>query len=161
MSNLKFAGFWLRFVAYLIDLIIVQVVQSILIIPILALIGLNLAFGEGFEDLKVMDEADFFVVAEGVFSTVTTFILLTSSVQLLYYSIMEASKFQGTFGKIALGLQVTNLDGSPIDFPTALLRNFAKIISSALFLLGYIIAGITEKKQALHDLIASAVVIRK
>ncbi len=74
---------------------------------------------------------------------------------------MEASKYQGTIGKIALGLIVTDANGGKLDFTKALVRNLCKIISSLIFCIGYIMAGFTEKKQGLHDIIAGTLVVKK
>ncbi|MGH7836569.1 MAG: RDD family protein, partial [Candidatus Binataceae bacterium] len=80
----------------------------------------------------------------------------------LYYAWMESSASQGTLGKLALGLYVTDMQGRRISFGRASGRFFAKIITGLIpFFLGYILAGITEKKQALHDMIASCLVLRK
>jgi uncharacterized RDD family membrane protein YckC len=62
---------------------------------------------------------------------------------------------------MALSLQVTDLEGKRISFARATGRYFGKIISGMIFMIGYIIAGLTEKKQALHDIMASCLVIRK
>lgn len=64
-------------------------------------------------------------------------------------------------GKIALGLKVTDMNGQKIDFVKALTRNIAKILSAILLLIGYIMAGFTEKKQALHDVLTGCLVVKK
>jgi len=74
---------------------------------------------------------------------------------------MEYSKTQGTLGKMALGLKVPDLEGEPISFARATGRYFGKIISGLILYIGYILAGLTEKKQALHDIMASCLVVRK
>ncbi|MGB8524124.1 MAG: RDD family protein, partial [Candidatus Acidiferrales bacterium] len=80
----------------------------------------------------------------------------------IYYAWMESSSHQGTLGKMALGLIVTDLEGRRISFARASGRYFAKIITSLIPLgIGYMMAGFTEKKQALHDIIASCLVLRK
>ena len=81
--------------------------------------------------------------------------------QWLYFSLMESSSWQATLGKKALGLYVTDLEGNRITFARATGRYFAKLISSLTLLIGYIMAGFTEKKQALHDMIAGCLVMRK
>jgi uncharacterized RDD family membrane protein YckC len=88
-------------------------------------------------------------------------ILLTIPIVWLYYALFEASSWQATPGKRVLRLYVTDLHGRPITFTRATIRHFAKIISSLTFLVGYFLAGFTEKKQALHDLIASCLVLRR
>jgi uncharacterized RDD family membrane protein YckC len=79
----------------------------------------------------------------------------------LYHAYFESSDWQGTVGKKVLNLIVTDLQGNRISFARASGRFFAKIISGLIpFGIGYILAGITEKKQALHDMIASCLVLR-
>jgi uncharacterized RDD family membrane protein YckC len=75
---------------------------------------------------------------------------------------MESSVHQGTLGKMALGLTVTDMQGRRVSFGRATGRYFAKMITGMIPLaIGYIMAGFTEKKQALHDMIASCLVLRK
>jgi uncharacterized RDD family membrane protein YckC len=80
---------------------------------------------------------------------------------ILYHSLMESSGKQGSVGKMVLGLKVTDLNGGKLDFVKALIRNAGKIVSYLILLIGYIMAGFTEKKQALHDMIASTLVVKK
>jgi len=60
-----------------------------------------------------------------------------------------------------LGLKVTDMNGEKLDFSKSLIRNLGKIISGIILYIGYIMAGFTEKKQALHDMIASTLVVKK
>lgn len=63
---------------------------------------------------------------------------------------------------MALGLIVTDMQGRRVTFARASGRFFAKIITNLIPLwIGYIMAGFTEKKQALHDMIASCLVLKK
>jgi uncharacterized RDD family membrane protein YckC len=78
----------------------------------------------------------------------------------LYYTLFEASPWQATPGKRILRLYVTDLNGRRLTFPRALLRNVARQISGVFFI-GYLMAGFTEKKQALHDILASCLVLRR
>jgi uncharacterized RDD family membrane protein YckC len=79
----------------------------------------------------------------------------------LYYTLLESSVWQGTLGKKALGLEVTDLGGRRVSFGRATGRFFARIISGLTLGIGFIMAGFTERKQALHDIIAGCLVIRK
>jgi uncharacterized RDD family membrane protein YckC len=74
---------------------------------------------------------------------------------------MESSVKQATLGKLAIGIIVTDLQGSRITFGRATGRYFGKILSSLILSIGYIMAGFTEKKQALHDMIAGCLVVMK
>jgi uncharacterized RDD family membrane protein YckC len=77
-----------------------------------------------------------------------------------YEAGMESSVKQATLGKMAMGLKVTDEQGNRISFARATGRHFAKIISGMILLIGYIMAGFTARKQALHDMIAGTLVIR-
>ncbi len=87
-------------------------------------------------------------------------IAILISLGCLYYTLFEASSWQATPGKRILRLYVTDLNGQRITFQRALLRNIARQLSGFLFI-GYILAGFTEKKQALHDIIARCLVFRR
>ena len=77
----------------------------------------------------------------------------------LYEAFMLSSAKQATLGKMAVGIKVTDDKGGRLSFGRATGRHFAKWLSGFFFLIGYIIAAFTEKKQALHDLIASTLVV--
>jgi uncharacterized RDD family membrane protein YckC len=74
---------------------------------------------------------------------------------------MESSSAQATLGKLIIGIKVTNVHGDRISFGRATARYFAKVISALTLFIGYIMAGFTNKKQALHDIIADCLVIKK
>jgi uncharacterized RDD family membrane protein YckC len=61
---------------------------------------------------------------------------------------------------MALSLRVTDLEGQRISFGRATGRHFAKYVSALTLLIGYIMAGFTERKQALHDMLAETLVVR-
>jgi uncharacterized RDD family membrane protein YckC len=77
----------------------------------------------------------------------------------LYFAGFESSGMQGTPGKLAMGIKVTDTDGDPIGFGMATGRYLGRIISGLLLDLGYVFAFFTSKKQTLHDLIAGTIVI--
>ena len=79
----------------------------------------------------------------------------------LYHTMMESSRHQATLGKMALGIIVTDLNGARISFARANARFFGKWISGMIMNIGYLMAAFTEKKQALHDILAGCLVIRK
>jgi uncharacterized RDD family membrane protein YckC len=88
-------------------------------------------------------------------------LLISVVIQWLYFAGMESSARQATIGKSAMSLRVTNYEGRRISFGHATGRFFAKIVSGLIPLgIGYIMAGFTEKKQALHDMIAATLVLR-
>ena len=87
---------------------------------------------------------------------------ITVVVTWLYFAYLESSDRQATLGKMALGLFVTDLQGQRITFARATGRFFAKFITGLIpFFIGYIMAAFTEKRQALHDIIAGCLVLKK
>ena len=81
-------------------------------------------------------------------------VLISAVLKWLYYALLESSSWQATVGKKALGLEVTDLEGRRISFGRATGGFFGKIISAMILYIGFIMAGFTEKKQALHDMMA-------
>lgn len=151
--QVAYAGFWLRFVAFIIDAIIIGIVGTIITLPFMVPFGLRgVLRGNG-----PLSPEDFFPAM----ATLLRVSLIRTVINYLYFALMESSAWQGTLGKKALGLYVTDLTGRRISFGRATGRFFGKIISSLILLIGFIMAGFTEKKQALHDMMAGCLVLRK
>jgi uncharacterized RDD family membrane protein YckC len=79
----------------------------------------------------------------------------------LYEAIMQSSEKQATFGKMMLGIVVTDVAGGRITFARATGRHFAKWVSAVIMGIGFIMAAFTERKQALHDMIADTLVVNR
>lgn len=79
---------------------------------------------------------------------------------LLYYSLLESSAKQATWGKQICGLKVTDLQGNRLTFGRAMGRAAAKVFLSNACFLGYLAVFFTEKRQTLHDLVAGTLVAR-
>jgi len=140
--DFEYAGFWRRFAAVIIDgiifLVFISIISAVLISPFSRRTSPNAATGA---------------------ALLLNFIILISS--WLYYTLLESSSKQATVGKMALGIIVTDLYGNRISFGRANGRYWSKILSTLILYIGFIMAGFTEKKQALHDTIASCLVVRK
>ena len=137
-----YAGFWKRFAAFIIDRIILLVGGGIV--------------GGVFGFIYGLSNPD---PNLGMVQLYASFI--GSFINFLYFTLFESSPLQATPGKMALGIVVTDLDGNRISYLRALGRYFAKILSLLTFFIGYIMAGLTARKQALHDLIAGCLVVNK
>ena len=128
-----YASFGERFVALVIDWIILAVVVY--------------AAGESSE------EAD---------ATVGGILVLLGIVSTwLYFAIQESSNRQATIGKRAMKIVVTDEQGRRLSFARATGRAFSRMLSGLFFFLGYLLAAFTARKQALHDLIAGTLVLRR
>ena len=79
----------------------------------------------------------------------------------LYWAGLESSSLQGTLGKRAVGLIVTDLAGQRISFGRATGRYFGKMLSAMLFYIGFLMAAFTPKKQALHDMVSGTLVVKR
>jgi uncharacterized RDD family membrane protein YckC len=146
-----YAGFWLRFVAWIIDVILLDIVLGFFVFaPILGSSLTTIEPGNVWDLIRVLGPK------------VREVQLITIVAMWLYYAFLESSAWQATLGKKALGLEVTDLSGRRLTFGRATGRFFGKIISFPFTLgIGYLMAGFTAQKQALHDMMASCLVIRK
>jgi uncharacterized RDD family membrane protein YckC len=141
-----FAGFWLRAFAFAID--------TLIIVGIFLLCASF--FPATFE--KLLPPVPVSLTSMPQPSPLVFALLI--SLGCLYNTAFEASAWQGTPGKRILRLYVTDLNGKRIGIGRALLRNLARQISG-FFFIGYIIAGFTERRQALHDILAGCLVLRR
>ena len=157
LGNADYAGFWIRFGAYLLDLITISILSTII-----WFISFSIITSEAGIDFFVTSaESDgglaFGFVMWLLFLFVFPFIL----VPLSYFIYYPASKYQGTFGKQMLGLIIVDRDGSQLSLGRSFLRFIGTIISSIILYLGFIMIGFTEKKQGLHDMISTTYVVYK
>lgn len=157
----NYAGFWLRFVALIIDGIIISIVRGFIVLPILAMFGYSITSSGFFEDFDFRDTDALLSAFAAFMAMAATIGLINFIIWIVYYTLMEMSKLQATIGKIALGLVVTDINGGRLDFGKALIRNLFKIISGAILSIGYIMAAFTARKQALHDIVANTLVVKK
>jgi len=79
----------------------------------------------------------------------------------LYFASLESSSWQATIGKLAVGIVVTDMEGRRVTFGRATGRHFAKYFSYFTLMIGHVMAAFTERKQALHDMIASTLVVKR
>lgn len=172
----SYAGFWLRFAAYLIDYVLMTMVTC----PLGIAFGVVAALAEG----GASSPAGGGPVANAM-TAVLYFISFVGT--WLYYALMECSGWQGTVGKKVLNLRVTDLDGGRVGFGKASGRFFSRLVALVPLVLGgalvyvtesvailvvmmivtlviafggYIMAAFTERKQALHDLMAGTLVLQ-
>ena len=125
------AGFWIRFVAAIIDGIIVGVGYGILMFAMIAIEMYALAM------------------------------ILSFIWALGYHIYFPSSDMMGTPGKALLGLKITDESGNKIGVGKAILRYIGYIISGLVLYIGFIIVGFTENKRGLHDMVASTRVTYK
>ena len=141
MTEIKksYGGFWKRVIAYLIDAFIIA-------FPVTMIFGTVIPEVLNTENVEVTSVA----------VSMPQVIMLVAS--WVYFAGLESSAWQATVGKKMLGMQVTDTSGERIDFIKATIRYFAKILSSFILMIGFIMVAFTAKKQGLHDFIAGTLV---
>jgi len=139
-----YASIGKRFIALIIDWAALSIIIGLL----------SAIFGIGSADqVQAM-------MSSGDYTTMAGFFASSGIIRLLYFTLMESSKHQATLGKMALGMKVVRADGGRISMGKAILRYFGKWLSGLILGIGYIMAAFTDKKRALHDMIASTLVVR-
>ena len=136
----RYGGFWIRFVAL-----------GIVVWPVSGMLALMIGVAGGRVDMPGIG----IHLVRGI--VIWTMFLCAGWI---YEAAMESSSKQATLGKMALRLKVTDEHGSRISFARASARYFSKILSRMILMIGYIMAGFTARKQALHDMIAGTLVVR-
>ena len=148
--RVAFAGFWLRAVAFVIDIFIVLIAIAG---PVLYLLAKNVG-----PDATTQQMMQF---ASNGTRQALAINLLIELVYWLYFAAFESSSLQATPGKKLLGLYVTDLNGRRISFARASGRFLGLSLEHLSLFIGFLMAGFTAKKQALHDMLAGCLVLRK
>ena len=157
-KSVEYAGFWRRFVAHIVDRLILGIPTAIavlaFVIPSIVAVC-ETCCGESCNPHDIVS-----TIIAIIFGWIwLVFLILV--LHLLYFVWFESSKYQATPGKMLLGIIVTDLNGQRISFVRSLGRNLGKIISHLIFNIGFIMAGVTLRKQALHDMLADCLVVVK
>jgi uncharacterized RDD family membrane protein YckC len=140
----RFGGFWMRFLAVIIDAIIIGVAGMIIRIP-LTFAGIGMV-GVG----RTSDPAQALAALPAIMGLIGLSVLIQMALSMAYEVYFLTTK-GATPGKMALGLKVTRADGGPISVGVAVGRFFGKILSGMILWIGFIIAAFDSEKRALHD----------
>jgi uncharacterized RDD family membrane protein YckC len=151
-SGVRYGGFWIRVIAAIIDFVIIRVI----VFPFKLVFGLGSFALNGFNThgLHHPLALPFLMLGGGALVGITLF------ADWIYSALMESSSYQATLGKLIFGMKVTDLYGNRISFARATGRHFAKILSGLILCIGFIMVGLTERKQGLHDVLAETLVRR-
>lgn len=148
-ATVKFAGFWIRFVAMMIDSIILLAVNGALQFAVLGGRAANPFPDPTHPEAHIADTIAIFGIAW----------LLGAAASATYEGLF-VGKLGATPGKMALSLRVVRPGGGPVSMGRAFGRYFAKMLSSFTLGIGYIIAGFDSEKRAMHDMICDTRVIQ-
>jgi len=148
-----YGGFWMRFLARMIDYVLLGMVNFVLLFALgrfvirpdlLAMQGVGAA-GGGF-------------IGASFIAAYLVLILVTTALAAIYEGYFVSTR-GGTIGKLVVGLKIIRSDGRPLSFGLAVGRYFAQIVSGMVLYIGYIMAGFDSQKRALHDYICDTRVI--
>src|SRR6476660_3060245 len=149
-----YGGFWIRFLAHLIDHVILSAVAAplffIMVLPSIVRIARQAELDQ--------EPSPEMIIA--IVSSVFVYVALAFVGQWLYEALLTSSSWQGTIGKRVLRLKVVDEAGNRISFGRSTGRFFAKILSSMFFCIGFIMIGFTERKTGLHDMLAGTKVLK-
>jgi uncharacterized RDD family membrane protein YckC len=143
----EYPSFWLRFCGYFLDYLLTWAVTQGLQFALVSAANQTAGTGPGAQNV---------VIGASLSASVASLVLAW-----LYEALMESSSYQATLGKLAVGIKVCDLYGRRISFARATGRHFGKILSGLILLIGYIMAAFTERKQALHDIMAGTLVVKR
>ncbi|MGY4517413.1 RDD family protein [Lysobacter sp. HA18] len=152
-GDVVYAGFWKRYAAYCIDGFIVGIVGFFVQMMVAGVV-----FGGMAAISRNPGEA--LGTAGGIVGLLAMYVtpLLIAAT---YFGFFHASANQASLGKMAIGIKVTNDQGEHISFWRGFGRYFGLLLSSIPLCIGLIIAGFTDRKRALHDMICSTLVVDK
>jgi uncharacterized RDD family membrane protein YckC len=145
MAQVHYAGFWIRAVALIIDGVILTVISLVLNFALLSVLDIDISTTGAISDADA-----------GAYTALQGFIGL---IGLLYFVLLNCSRKQGTWGKQIVGIHLIHANGGKVGFGRSLGRYFAQIVSALIFGIGYLMAGWTDQKKALHDMICDTRVV--
>jgi uncharacterized RDD family membrane protein YckC len=142
----RYAGFWRRLAAYIIDCIVAGIAAYSF--AVVGALLIELPSGERLDGLTLT------IATMWIFGC---FLIAPW----LYWALMESSNRQATLGKRVVGIIVTDIEGRRVTFARGTVRYWAKVISFLILLIGFMLASFTSRKQALHDIISSSLIVVK
>jgi uncharacterized RDD family membrane protein YckC len=140
-GEISYAGFWVRFAAFGIDAIVVGCIYALIFAFLFGLGNFHL----------------------GLVASAGIFVMLPLTILIVWiYPIFFIKKYQATLGKMVFGIKVISAsNNSNVSLGKIILRETLGKWASSIMMIGYVMVGLTEKKQALHDIIASTIVVYK
>jgi uncharacterized RDD family membrane protein YckC len=135
-GSIHFAGFWMRFWAYLLDLIVIGSVERLIINPLFRIFEIPLMEFNMFAPISIASAIIFYL-----------------------YFVLMTKYFHQTLGKMVFGLRVIDLKSDKLSWGTILFREWIGRFISATIVIGYIVIAFLPKKQGLHDLFTDTSVI--
>ena len=138
----NFAGFWIRFGAFIVDYVVTYVV--------------TFAIGFAYGSYLARNGAVLLTEEDVLFLTAISYLII-----ILYHTFFISSEYQATPGKILLGIKVVDYDGQRVSVAKAFGRTLSYFLSGIIIGIGFFMIGFTDKKQGLHDYLAGTYAVRE
>lgn len=158
VTRFDYAGFWQRFSAWLIDIIILTVPSMIAMYLLGGLTAYQHMLDEAARNGNSFSALQAYAENPAIQHSQMASVLITY----IYYVLFEASVWQATPGKLALRMRVTDVDGQRISLGRSALRNLVRVIGLVLSLipfLCYLAVAWSPRRQGWHDLLAKTFVL--
>ena len=154
-----YAGLGRRIIAFVVDAILI-LLTGIVVITFFSLTnGLRYAYYLLVQRAPISSLTETGTVDAALTPIIAALGMLIIIIPWLYFAGFESSRSQATPGKLLMRVVVTDLDGNKPTFARVTLRHFAKFISALIIFMGFLMIGLTKKRQGLHDKIASCLVL--
>ncbi len=156
---MKSANFWIRAIAYLVDILFIGVILKFTVGYFFSIIDFYPTLIPENEIMHLLESNSFTLSKIININSLVIYSVTINFLRILYFSIFEASALQATPFKKLFKIKVVDMDGNRISFIRSFSRNLCKIISGLILCAGFIMALFTKKGQALHDMCANCRVV--
>lgn len=154
-----YAGLGRRLIAFVVDTILILLIGIVVVTFFNLANGIKYAYYIVVQHAPVSDLTESGTLDAALSPIIAAFGMLIIIIPWLYYASFESSRSQATPGKLLMRTVVTDLDGNKPTFARVTLRHFAKFISAIIIFIGFLMIGLTKRKQGLHDKIAGCLVL--
>jgi uncharacterized RDD family membrane protein YckC len=154
-----YAGLGRRFIAFIIDVILILLIGSVIIAFFELIGGIRYTYYLAVNHAPIGELTQAGTVDAALGPIVASLGMLIIVIPWVYFAGFESSRSQATPGKVLMRAVVTDLDGNRVSFARATLRHFGKFISLLIIFIGFLMIGLTKKKQGLHDKIGGCLVL--
>lgn len=154
-----YAGLGRRFIAFIVDAILILLIGIVTITFFSMMNGLRYAYYIVAQGAPVTQLTEAGTADAAFGPIIAAFGMLIVVIPWLYFAGFESSRSQATPGKVLMHIMVTDMEGNKPTFARVTLRHFGKFISAIPVFLGFLAIGLTKKRQGLHDKIGSCLVL--
>jgi uncharacterized RDD family membrane protein YckC len=154
-----YAGLGRRLIAFIVDIILILIFDLVAMTVLGLTRGIQNAYFYYVQHVPVDQLTNEGTMGALLGSIIASYGMLLIVIPWLYYAGFESSKSQATPGKLLTHIVVTDMLGNKPTFARVTLRHFAKFISALIIFIGFLMIGLTQKRQGLHDRISGCLVL--